>query len=230
MSGNSKIIILVLIVAVLFSSSIGGGVAAWLNWDKLFPSTEEDSPSPSTNTNTNTGGPTGGGPTGGATVTINGETFDPSGFTVSKGFIANTVQIGTNSIEDINACRDKCINNSECIQFKRSADGTCTILKSGDAANDAVSVAGFKNDGNNLYTKESMIGTYEDSASYGDASKRVTYTTAQCKNKCATSPSCIAWYHRNSTHGDAASKNTCVTFAESNVPAASRYRYGAVGK
>ena len=55
-------IIFVVIIAIVCSSCVGGGVALWLNWDTLFPA---DASSPSSNTN-QTRGPTGG-PTRGPT-------------------------------------------------------------------------------------------------------------------------------------------------------------------
>jgi hypothetical protein len=190
-SSSNKLIIFVILIAVVCSSCVGGGIALWLNRESLFP----DTTTPSTSTN-QTKGPTGG------TTTLNKITFDSSGYTVGKGKIWNRKPLESTgysntpsdpegwpgkATEDADECRKDCVDRSNCTHFGRQkANGKCYLFQSdGDTATDNGYIRGFKNAPGKLYTTSANLGK--------DLGNTAGKTTQECKNSCDSTTGCLAW-------------------------------------
>ncbi len=247
-----KIVFFIAIVLCVLSviGSIIGGV--WYFRDTLFPQAE----SPDTDKSTGGGGGGGGGtgpkastaPSPSTLVTLAGQTFDPTGYTVGEGWIWNREFIGappgnngqwcenckvsTSSIEE---CRQKCINNPECVHFgRREATGDCFLFKPYPNTEQDKHVRGFKNDGVNPYTKVGNIAGIgsESLDSLWTNPPKKDYTIQTCKQECTQNTSCQAFVYRTDKVADPNYRKTCAQYPFTSAPVAAteKYRDGAVGK
>lgn len=208
---KTKIVVLV-VVMLLLSSSIG--VVAWgasTNWwspdESSTPSGTPQAPSPGVSPQVPKAPSPGVSPQAPApaTVTLNNQTFDPSGYLVSKGmFWAREPAAPSGYSSTIDECRQRCINTPSCNQFARSENsGTCYVNKDVKYIDDHV--RGMKPDGTKPYTKPGHIQWYWDSAS---SNTRMDIQT--CISNCTSNNSCTAWYYRTSSVSDPALQRTCV--------------------
>jgi hypothetical protein len=216
-----KTIVLIIIIAIacMFSSSIGGAV--WYFWDDLVGT---PSPSPSTGSSNTQGGPTGTPPT------FNGVELDSSGYTVGKGKIWNRSSLQTTgysktpssewygkSMTDPDVCRKECIDSSACTHFGWHKDEKkCYLFQSdGDSATDKDYIRGFKNEPGKLYT-------------YGTTDTKLETTTGksaqQCKNACDSNTACKAWFSKLTGTKD------CQLQGSASLNASAVYAEGAVGR
>jgi hypothetical protein len=161
--------------------------------------------------------------TAGTSVTISGETFDPTGYTVSRGYIWNrqpltgyTASVST----DTAACRQRCQDNNNCLHFaRRVSDGMCYLNETSSATADNAHVRAIKNSGTNKWASSVNLSPYSDVTSS---------TLNNCKSNCTSNSSCSAWYYRNSTHSDPNLRNTCSLWR--NGPSTDKYDEGFMGR
>lgn len=221
------ILIIILVVAFMFSSSIGAGI--WFFRDDLFGTPE--APSTNTNTRTTTGS---GGPTGSGGTTLNGVSFDSSGYTVGKGKIWNRNSLQTSGYSksttpgavsdwygktttDADACRKDCVDRSACTHFGRDTNNNrCYLFTSdGDTETDNGYIRGFKNAPGKLYTPLAYLDEILET--------KTNVTTQECKNSCTNKTGCLAW-----TSQVTGSKSCELRGNVPNVPAS--FEEGAVGR
>lgn len=248
MAGDSmKIVFFIGIVLCVFSviGSIIGGV--WYFRDTLFPQAE----SPDTDKST---GSRGTGPKAStapsSSLTINGETLDTTGYTVGGGWIWNREFIGAPpgnngqwcenckiSTSSISECRQKCVDNPECVHFSRreyTPTGDCFLFKPFPNSGQDTHVRGFKNDGVNPYTKVGNIagiGSETTDSALTNPPKK-DYTAATCKQACTNNSSCQAFVYRTDKHSDQNLRKTCLQHPFTTTPIANTeyYRSGEITK
>lgn len=173
-------IVLVLVILLVI------GVIAWYVYDSSSSSKSKDdddessSPSPSPVPQT---------------VTINGQTFDPNGYMVSKGWWTGRSLSGysPSSAPTDFSCYNRCDQKTRCVQFsRRQTDGMCALYESTSAQDDLAHVRGVKKKGANSYSDPVALQWYRDTAGSSPVSAQ------QCADMCtnASSPSCFSWYYR----------------------------------
>ena len=135
-------------------------------------------------------------PAAGSGVTVNGYTFDPTGYSVSKGWFWDPQTDLSTSIEaTAAACKQKCSDNNQCVHWSRAeTDGTCTLSK--NSTDDTVHVRGIKDP-----ATAGNIQTLVDAISMDKPDK--------CLSNCNSNPQCIGWVFRGPDHSQAQYKNTC---------------------
>lgn len=158
-------------------------------------------------------------------VTIAGETFNPTGYTVSRGYIWNRQPLTgyTPSAASASECRQRCQTNTNCLHFgRRQTDGMCYLHEtdnSGDEAtgikSDDVHVRGIKNSGTNQWSSPVNLGIYYDGATQTPPVKN---TLAECMTKCTSNTSCIAFSYRTDGHVWSDGKKTCLLYNNNSNP------------
>jgi hypothetical protein len=225
------VLVLLLLVAFMFSSSIGGAI--WVFRESLFGT------SPSGGGGTTGKGPSQTGPTvtsgpTGISTTLNGVTFDSSGYTVGKGKIWNRSSLQTTGYDkstapgavsdwygkqtdSADACRKECVDRSACTHFGWHKDEKrCYLFQSdGDSATDNGYIRGFKNEPGKLYTYGHTNNALETSTGK---------TTQECKNSCDAKTACVSWDSKLTGTKD------CNLKGNASLNSSAVYAEGAVGR
>jgi hypothetical protein len=219
MSANAGMLMVMIGIFILFiSSSIGAGAGVYFIQNKTETKTE-------TGTGTGTGTVTGSWAGSGvreisANVTINGNNFDPTGYSVGKGWFwtpsteisSSTPQISKSTDEA--TCEASCRSNPTCDHWASATItgvfpkpyNSCHLYKSNDQSDNAHVRA--------VKLRSNTIGLQVHSQGEGDQ----TFTSASmCKAKCDSDSKCVGWFHRNNNHSQPEWRNTCgIAYADNS--------------
>jgi hypothetical protein len=169
------------------------------------------------------------------TATIAGETFNTTGYTVSRGYIWNRKALTgyTPTAASISDCRQRCQDDNNCLHFARQqSDGMCYLNEtdnSADAAGikpDDVHVRGIKKDGTNDYSSPVFINKYYDGSTQTPPVKN---SLSECMNKCTSNTACVAFSYRTNGHSWSDGKRTCILY-NSDSQATNKYQEGFMGR
>lgn len=208
-NGSGGIIGIVILLVVFALLGYGG----WYLYKENKKNSDSSIPSASASNTQSQQSPQG--PPAPESVTINGETFNPSGYVVSKGWFWNRRDIPGYSPSPTTTndeCMNRCSQRSTCAQFARLQSspgaGMCYLSESNNAEGDASHIRAIKKSGANSYSDSVYISFQKDTAGESPVSVQ------QCSDMCtrAASPSCIAWAYRQNNHTDPNYRRSCILY------------------
>jgi hypothetical protein len=140
---------------------------------------------------------------GSGSVTVNGYTFDATGYSVGKGWMwSPDSNIESSYMTSDTDCKNKCVSTALCDHWSRNTvSGKCTLTK--NTNNESAHERGIS-------STDVSGGNIQELNNFNN--QQIYTKPNDCISLCNADTACKGWCHRNSTHNDPKWRNTCVLY------------------